>query len=100
MATAISFSISDWTNALSLGSFSNSGRSMFRLTYLVIDPDELLGAVFVVDDDEFCFLTTLLYDGAVDDTVLLVRVALFFNDPAVGGAGGRSNGADVAWGNW
>lgn len=85
---------------MSLGSFSTSGRSMFRLTYLVIDPDELLDAVVAVDDDEFCFLTTLLYDGAVDDIVLLLRVALFFDAPAVGGAGGRSNGADVAWGNW
>jgi len=83
MAAAISFSIPDCTNALSLGSFSNWGRSMFRLTYLVIDPAEelslLLGVVVVDDDDEKLFwLRELLGAVAVEceENVLLLFVAI------------------------
>jgi hypothetical protein len=96
---------------LSLGSFSNSGRSIFRLTYLVIDPaEELLVVVVVVDDDELFLLRELLGVAVEfeENVLFVVLLPLLFEGPAVavaiavtvGGAGGRSKGADVDWGYW
>ena len=66
---------------------------MFRLTYLVIEPLLLEG------DELFCFVpdTAVAYDFLLFCWRLMT---LLFMVSAVGGAGGKSKGADLACGFW